>query len=92
MSGKVHGLQIRERARAVRDAGAVLADRFRAAQVGAVRPGLTLAQDGAGLVLTDNYLRVRLAEERPGNEWVRVRITAAGETMAGEVVAPERAA
>ena len=57
--------------------GAVLADRFRAAQVSAVRPGLTFAQDGAGLVLTDNYLRVRLAEERPGNERVRVRITAA---------------
>lgn len=92
MSGKVHGMRIRERARAVRAAGAVLTDRFRASQVGAVRPGLTLAQDGAALVLTDNYLRVRLAEERPGNERVRVRITGAGETMAGELVAPERAA
>lgn len=92
MSGKVHGMRIRERARAVRAAGAVLADRFRATQVGAVRPGLTLAQDGAGLVLTDNYLRVRLAQAWPGNERVRVRITGAGETMAGELVAPERAA
>ena len=68
------------------------ADRFRATQVGAVRSGLTLAQDGAGLVLTDNYLRVRLAQAWPGNERVRVRITGAGETMAGELVAPERAA
>ena len=90
MSGKVHGKRIRERARAVRAAGATLADRFRAAQVGAIRPGLTLAQAGGAVVLTDNYLRVRLPEERPDNERVRVRITAAGETMAGELVGPER--
>ena len=87
MSGKVHGRRIRERARAVREAGAALAERFRAAQVGSVRPGLTLAQAGGTVVLTDNYLRVRVPVDRPENERVRVRITAAGETMNGELVA-----
>ena len=87
MSGKVDGRRIRERARAVREAGAGLAARFRASQVGAVRPGLTLAQAGGTVVLTDNYLRVRVPVERPENERVRVRVTAAGETMAGELVA-----
>ncbi len=88
MSGKVHGRCIRERAREVREAGAALAERFRAAQVGNVRPGLTLAQAGGTVVLTDNYLRVRVPVDRPENERVRVRITAAGETLAGELVAP----
>ena len=87
MSGKVHGRSIRERARAVREAGATLAQRFRKLQVGSVRPGLTLAQGAGTIVLTDNYLRVRLAAEHPENEQVRVRITAAGETMAGELAA-----
>ena len=87
MSGKVHGRCIRERARAVREAGAALAERFRKSQVGSVRPGLTLARAGGTVVLTDNYLRVRLAAEHPENERVRVRITAAGETMVGELAA-----
>ena len=86
MSGKVDGRRIRERARAVRAAGAALAARFRAAQIGSVRPGLTLAQGGGTVVLTDNYLRVRVPQDRPENERVRVRITAAGETLAGEIV------
>ena len=87
MSGKVHGRCIRERARAVREAGAALAERFRNSQVGSVRPGLTLARAGGTVVLTDNYLRVRLPVEHPENERVRVRITAAGETMVGELAA-----
>ena len=87
MSGKVDGRCVRERARAVREAGAALVERFRAAQVGTVRPGLTLAQAGGTVVLTDNYLRVRVPVELPENERVRVRIIAAGETLAGELVA-----
>ena len=81
MSGKAHGRRIRERARAVREA------RFRTAQVGSVRPGLTLAQAGGTVVLTDNHVRVRVPVERPENQRVRVRVTAAGETMAGELLA-----
>ena len=86
MPGKVDGRRIRERARAVRKAGAVLAERFRAAQVGSIRPGLTLAQAGGTVVLTDNYLRVRVPVDRPENERVRVRIMADGETLTGELV------
>ena len=92
MSGKVHGGSIRERARAVREAGATLAARFRASQVGGVRPGLTLAQAGGTVVLTDNYLRVRVSAERPENERVRVRVTTAGEMMTGELVEPAASA
>ena len=88
MSGKVHGRSIRERARAVREAGATLAARFRESQLGSVRPGLTLAQAAGTVVLTDNYLRVRVPVERAENERVRVRITTAGETIAGELVEP----
>ena len=87
LAGKVDGGRIRARAREVREAGAVLAQRFRTAQVGAVRPGLTLAQADGTVVLTDNYLRVRVPVERPGNERVHVRIAAAGDTLAGELVA-----
>lgn len=57
---------------------------FVARQVGSVRPGLTL-RDGS-LVLTDNYLKVRVAPGRPRNERVRVRLSAAG-PLRGEVVA-----
>ena len=86
MSGKVDGRRIRERARAVREAGAALAERFRASQVGSVRPGLTLAQSGGTVVLTDNYLRVRVPAEHPENQRVQVRITVAGEMMTGELM------
>lgn len=93
MRDKVPGPAIRERARALRDAGAVLSARFRASQVGAVRDGLTLAgaaeATGSGTtVLTDNYLRVHLPETIPGNERVRVRLTGAGEAMTGERIPP----
>ncbi len=87
MAAKVPGGCIRERARAVREVGAALADRFRAAQVGSIRPGLTLVQHGATVVLTDNYLRVRVPVDRPENERVQVHITAAGEMLGGELVA-----
>ena len=93
MRDKVPGPAIRERARALRDAGAVLSARFRASQVGAVRDGLTLAgvaeATGSGTtVLTDNYLRVHLPETIPGNQRVRVRLTGAGEAMTGERIPP----
>ena len=84
--GKVHGSRVRERARAVREAGAALAGRFRRAQVGTLRPGLTLT-DGAGAVaLTDNYLKVRIPSGHPENARVTVRITSAGDTVDGVVL------
>ena len=40
------------------------------------------------MVLTDNYLTVRVPQDRPENERVRVHITGAGETMSGVLIAP----
>jgi threonylcarbamoyladenosine tRNA methylthiotransferase MtaB len=83
LSGRVPGPLVRDRARALRAVGADLSRRFREAQVGVVRPGLTL--EGGTVVLADNYLKVRVAPGRDGNERVRVRIRTA-EPLAGELV------
>ena len=83
LSDRVAGPLVRDRARALRAIGTELSRRFRAAQVGAVRPGLTL--EGGTVVLTDNYLKVSVAPGRAGNERVRVRISCA-EPLAGELV------
>ena len=72
MRDKVHGTIIRERGARLRSIGAELSLRFRAAQTGTVRPGLTL-EDGT-LVVTDNYLKVRIAPGIPRNQRVDVRI------------------
>jgi threonylcarbamoyladenosine tRNA methylthiotransferase MtaB len=82
-AGKVEGTTIRERGAQLRDIGALLARRFRESQVGKVRPGLTL-EDGS-LVVTDNYLQVRIPPGLARNERVQVRIHQAGETLRGEL-------
>jgi threonylcarbamoyladenosine tRNA methylthiotransferase MtaB len=83
MTGKVSGLVVRERGRRVRDIGRVLADRFRASQVGTTHRALTL-EDGSHAV-TGNYLKVRIPPGRERNEWVRVRLTSDddGELLGG---------
>ena len=75
---KVPGAIVRERARLIREAGQRLAAAFRASQVGSVHRGLTL-EDGS-LVVTGNYLKVRIPPGRRRNEWVDVRIIAANGT------------
>jgi threonylcarbamoyladenosine tRNA methylthiotransferase MtaB len=75
---KVPGAIVRERARLIRETGQRLAAAFRASQVGSVHRGLTL-EDGS-LVVTGNYLKVRIPPGRGRNEWVDVRITAANGT------------
>ena len=84
MPNKVPGPVIRERGRAVRAAGAELASAFRASQLGKVRSGLTT--EGGSVVVTDNYLKVRVPEGLPDNRRVRVRITGADESVTGVVV------
>lgn len=85
MTGKVPGTTIRERARHLRGISEQLAARFRASQIGTVQQGLTL-EDGA-LVVTSNYLKVRIAPGRARNEWVNVRIVATEQGMLrGELV------
>jgi threonylcarbamoyladenosine tRNA methylthiotransferase MtaB len=78
MPAKVHGSVIRERAAALRAIGADLSRRFRDRQLGSVRPGLTL-EDGT-LVVTDNYLKVRIPAGLSRNTRVSVRIGADGQT------------
>jgi threonylcarbamoyladenosine tRNA methylthiotransferase MtaB len=73
MSGKVEGTVIRERGARLRAIGNDLTARFRERQVGTVRPGLTL-EDGS-LVVTDNYLKVRIPAGHARNERVQVRLT-----------------
>lgn len=84
MTGKVPGTTIRERALRLRGISEQLAARFRASQIGTVQQGLTL-EDGS-LVVTSNYLKVRIASGRARNEWVNVRITGTeGPTLTGEI-------
>jgi threonylcarbamoyladenosine tRNA methylthiotransferase MtaB len=77
LAGKVSGLLVRERGAALREAGAKLTKRFRESQVNTVRPGLTL-EDGT-LVITDNYLKVRIPVGHARNERLQVLMTG-GET------------
>jgi hypothetical protein len=79
MRGKVHGSVIRDRGNELRRIGADLSARFRGSQTGTVRPGLTL-EDGT-LVVTDNYLKVRVDRGVPRNTRVFVRIGEAGATV-----------
>jgi threonylcarbamoyladenosine tRNA methylthiotransferase MtaB len=86
---KVHGAVVRERGLALRRIGAELTTRFHASQAGTVRPGLTL--DDGTLVVTDNYLKVRVPPGLPRNVRVRVRIEQAAAPMSGAVLDPPRA-
>jgi threonylcarbamoyladenosine tRNA methylthiotransferase MtaB len=81
---KVHGSIVRDRASIVRAIGRELRERFHRAQDGSVRPGLTI-EDGS-LVVTDNYLKVRIPPGLPRNESVTVAISRSGDALLGAVV------
>jgi threonylcarbamoyladenosine tRNA methylthiotransferase MtaB len=83
MPDKVPGVAIRERARRVRELAAALNRRFRDSQIGALHQGLTL-EDGS-LVVTGNYLKLRISPAVGRNEWVRVVVRSHhhGERLAG---------
>jgi threonylcarbamoyladenosine tRNA methylthiotransferase MtaB len=83
MTGKVQGETIRRRGACLRDSGARLSRRFRDAQVGTVRPGLTL--DDGTTVITDNYLKVKVPPGLRRNRRVLVRIL---DDRAGLVITP----
>jgi threonylcarbamoyladenosine tRNA methylthiotransferase MtaB len=93
LGDKVPGTTIRDRAAQLRSIGASLSRRFREAQAGSVRPGLTL-EDGT-LVVTDNYLKVRIAPGFQRNERVLVTLDcpdeASGVMMASAWPAADRA-
>ena len=72
LAGKVDGATIRERGQRVRAIGQEMSSRFRRSQAGTTRRALTV-DDGLSAV-TDNYLKVRLTEKMPRNQWVEVRV------------------
>jgi len=84
MGERVHGAVVRERARRIREIGQRLTARFRESQIGTVHRGLTL-EDGS-LVVTGNYLKVKIPPGRGRNEWVDVKIVEARDPMIGEPV------
>ena len=67
---KADGMEIRERARRVRTVGERMTLRFRGSQIGRIARALTV--DDGQSVVTTNYLKLRLDERRPRNEWVDV--------------------
>jgi threonylcarbamoyladenosine tRNA methylthiotransferase MtaB len=83
MGDRAPGAVVRGRARRAREIGARLAARFRASQIGKVHRALTI-EDGT-LVVTGNYLKLRIAPGRPRNEWVSVRVVSDhhGELLSG---------
>jgi threonylcarbamoyladenosine tRNA methylthiotransferase MtaB len=72
MGNKVNGTAIRERGQRVRGLGHEMSLRFRRSQAGTSRRALTV--DDGWSAVTDNYLKVRLGQQYPRNEWVDVRI------------------
>jgi threonylcarbamoyladenosine tRNA methylthiotransferase MtaB len=72
LTDKVDGGTIRRRGAALREIGAQLTRRFRQAQVGTSRRALTV--DDGWSAVTDNYVKVRLPEQHPRNEWTWVTI------------------
>jgi len=82
MSEKVPGGVIRARAARVRDIGHRLASAFRRRQLGTIQRALTIG-DGA-VAVTGNYLKVRIPPGCDRNEWVTVRITESGDSMAAD--------
>ncbi len=79
MPAKVPGAIIRERGTRLRAIGADLARRFKELQIGTVRPGLTI-EDGT-LVVTDNYVKVRIPAGLPRNRRIEVRLNHDGGTV-----------
>jgi threonylcarbamoyladenosine tRNA methylthiotransferase MtaB len=74
MTAKVDGAAIRERGRLVRAIGERMTRRFRESQAGSRRRALTV--DDGWSAVTDNYLKVRLAEQHSRNRWIEVRLNA----------------
>jgi threonylcarbamoyladenosine tRNA methylthiotransferase MtaB len=81
LTRKVPGVTVRERTQGVRAISERLNAGFRESQVGTIHRALTL-EDGS-LVVTGNYLKLRIPPGTPRNEWVSVRVAShhAGELL-----------
>jgi threonylcarbamoyladenosine tRNA methylthiotransferase MtaB len=84
MGDRAPGAVIRDRARRIREIGQRLTARFRESQVGTVHRALTL-EDGS-LVVTDNYLKLKIPPGHGRNEWIDVKIVGVRDAMTGEPV------
>ena len=69
---KVDGPTVRDRSARLRAIGADLSRRFRSSQIGTVRPALTL--DDGSVVVTDNFMKLRIEPGFGRNVRVRVRV------------------
>ena len=72
MPDKLDGPTVRERGQRIRAIGQEMASRFRRSQMGTTRRALTVDEGLAAV--TDNYLKVRLPQPLPRNQWTEVRI------------------
>jgi threonylcarbamoyladenosine tRNA methylthiotransferase MtaB len=84
MGDRPEGTVVKERGARLRQIGTSLNRRFIDSQAGTVHRCLTL-EDGT-LVLTGNYLKVRIPPGRSRNEWVNVRLTGLRPELTGELV------
>lgn len=72
LPNKVPGNLVKSRAHRLREISRLLSDRFRLAQKGTTRPGLTI--DDGSVAVTDNYFRVPPPAGHARNEWVTVEL------------------
>jgi threonylcarbamoyladenosine tRNA methylthiotransferase MtaB len=85
LPAKIAGRVIRERSTRLREIATALSAGFRRAHIGSIRPGLTL--DDGTLVVTDNFLKVRIPAGFERNRRVSVRLL---DDSRGYVEAPAR--
>ncbi len=81
MGDRADGAAVKARGARLRQTGAMLARRFLESQAGTVHRGLTL-EDGS-LVVTGNYLKVRIPPGLTRNQWVNVRVTSIAPELRG---------
>jgi len=84
MGNRPEGTVVKERGTRLRQIGKLLNRRFLDSQAGTLHRGLTL--DDGTLVVTGNYLKVRVPRGRSRNEWVNVRLTALAPELTGELI------
>jgi threonylcarbamoyladenosine tRNA methylthiotransferase MtaB len=96
LSNEIPGAIIKRRARELRALGETKASAFRRLQIGRTLRVLTLRREelsdsGTTPALSSNYLRVRVRDVRPTNEWADVCITGEeGNYLLGDVREAER--
>jgi threonylcarbamoyladenosine tRNA methylthiotransferase MtaB len=80
LTERVPGPVVRERGRRVREISRCLSARFHETQAGAIRPALTV--DDGSAVVTDNYLKLRIAPGHARNEHLHVRVLSPHDAVA----------